>query len=148
VRVKDLMSRMTLEEKVAQLIALWFRKREILADGGSDFSAAKTSQAYPHGFGQVARPSDLKGAPEVPGVRWRTPADTIAFVNDVQRWAVNGTRLGIPVLFHEECLHGYMAAESTMFPMAIGMAGSFDPALVRRVNEVIAREVRAHGTHL
>ena len=41
-----------------------------------------------------------------------------------------------------------MAMDSTMFPMAIGLAGSFDPALVRRVNAVIAREVRAHGSHL
>ncbi len=147
-RVKDLMSRMTLEEKVAQIIALWATKKDVLAEGTSDFSRERAAKAHPHGFGQVTRPSDRKGAPDIPGTRWRTPADTIRFVNDVQRWAVNETRLGIPVLFHEECLHGYMAAESTMFPMAIAMAGSFDPALVRRVNEVIAREVRAHGSHL
>jgi beta-glucosidase len=72
----------------------------------------------------------------------------VKLVNDIQRWAVTRTRLGIPVLFHEECLHGYMAAESTMFPMAIGMSGSFDPGLVREVNGVIAREVRSHGSHL
>ena len=142
-RVKDLMSRMTLEEKVAQVIALWATKKDVLADGTSDFSPARAAKAYPDGFGQVTRPSDRKGAPDIPGTRWRTPADTIRLVNDIQRWAVNETRLGIPVLFHEECLHGYMAAGSTMFPMAIAMSGSFDPDLVRRVNTVIAREVRA-----
>ncbi|HEX4780346.1 MAG TPA: glycoside hydrolase family 3 N-terminal domain-containing protein [Usitatibacter sp.] len=147
-RVKDLLSRMTLEEKVAQMIALWATKEDILADGASDFSAAKAAKAYPNGFGQVTRASDRKGAPNIPGVRWRSSEDTVRFVNDIQRWAVERTRLGIPVLFHEECLHGFMAADATMFPMAIAMSGSFDPALVREVNAVIAREVRAHGSSL
>src|SRR3546814_12276197 len=58
------------------------------------------------------------------------------------------TRLGIPVLFHEESLHGLMATEATMFPMAIGLAGSFDRQLMEDVQSVIAREVRARGVHL
>ena len=66
----------------------------------------------------------------------------------MQRWALENTRLGIPVLFHEECLHGYMAPDATMFPQAIALAGSFDLALMREVSSVIAREMRAHGAHL
>ncbi len=147
-RVKDLLSRMTLGEKVAQVIALWAKKEQVLIDGGSDFSPEKASRLYPDGFGQVTRPSDRKGAPDIPGTRWRSGEDTVRFVNDIQRWAVTQTRLGIPVLFHEECLHGYMAVDATMFPMAIGMAGTFDTALVREVNAVIARETRSHGSHL
>ncbi|HEY2629029.1 MAG TPA: glycoside hydrolase family 3 N-terminal domain-containing protein [Usitatibacter sp.] len=147
-RVKDLISRMTLAEKIGQVIALWATKEQVLADGGSDFSPEKASRLYPDGFGQVTRPSDRKGAPNIPGTRWRSGADTVRFVNDIQRWAVTQTRLGIPVLFHEECLHGYMAVDATMFPMAIGMSGSFDTALVHEVNTVIARETRAHGSHL
>jgi beta-glucosidase len=147
-RVKDLLSRMTLEEKVAQMIALWATKADILADGSSDFSAAKAAKAYPNGFGQITRASDRKGAPDIPGTRWRTSEDTVRLVNEIQRWAVERTRLGIPVLFHEECLHGFMGPDATMFPMAIGLAGSFDPGLVREVNSVIARESRAHGAHL
>ncbi|SER90996.1 glycoside hydrolase family 3 N-terminal domain-containing protein [Sphingobium sp. YR768] len=151
-RVRDLLGRMTLEEKVGQIIALWATKADIMDD--LIFSPAKASKAYPNSFGQITRPSDRRGAPDGSqqaggvGARWRTPADTAAFVTAVQKWAIEETRLGIPVLFHEESLHGYMATDATMFPMAIGMAGAFDRELMRDVQSVIAREVRARGVHL
>ncbi|WP_088184366.1 glycoside hydrolase family 3 N-terminal domain-containing protein [Sphingobium sp. Z007] len=151
-RVRDLLSRMTLEEKVSQIIALWATKADIM--DGLTFSPAKASAAYPAGFGQITRPSDKRGAPGGSnqaggvGARWRTPADTVAFITAVQTWALEDTRLGIPVLFHEESLHGYMATDATMFPMAIGLAGSFDRQLMQDVQSVIAREVRARGVHL
>ncbi|MGP7795477.1 glycoside hydrolase family 3 N-terminal domain-containing protein [Sphingomonas sp. CLY1604] len=153
-RVADLLGRMTLEEKVAQLIALWGDKAQVMAAGGLAFDPARASAAYPDGFGQITRPSDRRGGPQVAevaggnGARWRGTASTIAFVNAVQRWARERTRLGIPVLFHEESLHGYMAPGATMFPQAIAMAGSFDRDLMRRVQSVIGREVRAHGSVL
>jgi beta-glucosidase len=151
-RVRDLLGRMTLEEKVGQIIALWATKADIMDDLA--FSPAKASKAYPQSFGQITRPSDRRGAPHGSnqaggvGARWRTPADTVAFITAVQKWAINETRLGIPVLFHEESLHGYMATDATMFPMAIGIAGSFDRQLMQDVQSVIAREVRARGVHL
>ena len=150
-RVQDLMARMTLDEKIAQLWALWNSKSDILADGTPDFSPTKATRNYPGGFGQITRPSDLKGVTPPPPTKDRAArkgADTIAFINAVQRWALEETRLGIPVLFHEEVLHGYMAPGATSFPMPIAMAGSFDPAMVREVNRVIAREMRAHGSQL
>jgi beta-glucosidase len=147
-RVKDLMSRMTLEEKVAQMVALWFTKSGILEDGSADFSPEKASRAYPYGFGHLTRPSDRRGAPTIEGTRWRTSDETVKLVNDVQHWAMTQTRLGIPVLCHEECLHGYMAPDATMFPVPIALAGCFDLALAREVAVVIAREMRAHGSHL
>ncbi|MFA6117802.1 MAG: glycoside hydrolase family 3 N-terminal domain-containing protein [Sphingomonas sp.] len=148
-RVKDLLGRMTLEEKVAQTIALWATKAEIM--DGLAFDPAKASTAYPNGIGQISRPSDKRGGPGIvnteggTGARWRTPAENIAFNNAAQHWALEETRLGIPVLFHEEALHGFMATEATSFPQAIALAGSFDTGLVRRVNAVIAREARARG---
>ncbi|PAX06737.1 glycoside hydrolase family 3 N-terminal domain-containing protein [Sphingomonas lenta] len=153
-RVRDLLGRMTLEEKVGQMIALWATKSEIMRDGGLDFDPVKASRSYPHGFGQVTRPSDRRGGPQVAevaggtGARWRGAESTISFVNAVQRWATTQTRLGIPVLFHEESLHGYMAPDATMFPQAIALAGAFDRDLMRRAQRVIGREVRAHGSHL
>ena len=152
-RVNDLMARMTLDEKVAQLITLSTTKKQVMDDARA-FDPARADTAYPNGIGQIARPSDRGGAATANNVgadvtgRWRTPADTIAFVNAAQTWAMQRTRLGIPILFHEEALHGYMAPEATSFPQAIALAGSFDRDLVHRVNSVIAREVRAHGTVL
>ncbi len=151
-RVRDLLGRMTLEEKVAQMIAIWARKEDVM--DALTFSPEKASGNFPAGFGQVTRPSDKRGGPgggEASGGsrdRWRTPEETVAFINAVQRWAAEETRLGIPVLFHEESLHGYMATDATMFPQAIALAGTFDTGLMRRVSAVIAREVRARGVPL
>ncbi len=151
-RVADLMKRMTLREKIAQLRAAWAQKSEMI--DGLAFDPAKASQAFPDGIGHVTRPSDKRGVPGITGAaggtaaRWRTPAQTVEFINALQRWALMETRLGIPVLLHEESLHGYMATEATMFPQAIGLAGSFDPDLMRRVQSVVAREVRARGVPL
>ena len=78
----------------------------------------------------------------VPG---RDVRGTIRLVNALQHWAVEHTRLGIPILFHEEGLHGYAAVGATSFPQAIALASSWDPALVRAVNAVTAREMRARG---
>jgi beta-glucosidase len=148
-RVADLLGRMTLEEKVGQMIAIWARKAEVM--DGLAFDPPKANAAYPHGVGHVTRPSDKRGVPGITGAaggtaaNWRTPGETVAFINAMQRWALTGTRLGIPVLFHEESLHGYMATEATMFPQAIGLAGAFDRDLMRRVQSVIARETRARG---
>lgn len=153
-RVRDLLGRMTLDEKVAQMIALWGTKAEVMSEGTLTFDPARASKAYPNGVGQITRPSDRRGGPAVAavaggtGARWRDPADTIRFVNAAQHWAMTQTRLGIPILFHEEALHGYMAPAATMFPQAIAMAGSFDRDLVREVNDVIGREARANGAIL
>jgi beta-glucosidase len=151
-RVADLMARMKLEEKVAQIRTAWAAKADMI--DGLAFDPKKASTAFPHGIGHVTRPSDKRGVPGITGAaggtaaRWRTPAETVAFINALQRWALEDTRLGIPVLLHEESLHGYMATEATMFPQAIALAGSFDTDLMQRVQSVIARETRARGVPL
>ncbi len=148
-RVADLMARMTLEEKVAQIRTAWAAKGDMI--DGLVFDAAKASAAFPDGIGHVTRPSDKRGVPGISGAaggtaaKWRTPRQTVDFINALQRWALENTRLGIPVLLHEESLHGYMATDATMFPQAIALAGTFDTDLMRRVQSVIAREVRARG---
>ena len=151
-RVQDLLSRMTLDEKVAQTMCVWIGKNVVQNDRG-DFDAARASQALPHGIGMIARPSDRKGVANTnagadAATANRTAGETAAYVNAAQRWAIEGTRLGIPLFMHEESLHGYAARDAICFPQAIALASSFDPGLIERVFSVCAREMRARGANL
>jgi beta-glucosidase len=142
-RVADLLGRMTLEEKVAQTLGIWKRKERITDDEGR-FAAAKAAEMLGNGIGQIARPSELRDRPKriVLG-----PRENAAFVNAVQKWLIENTRLGIPALTHEEALHGLTAPKGTSFPVPIALASTWDPALVERVMSVAALEARARGTH-
>ncbi|MCS0589658.1 glycoside hydrolase family 3 N-terminal domain-containing protein [Massilia norwichensis] len=151
-RVEDLLGRMTLDEKIAQMQCVWQLKAGI-QNADTSFSPEKAASTYPHGMGMFARPSDRQlGAASAAGdageTAHRGPRETAEYVNAVQKWAMERTRLGIPVLMHEEALHGYVAREATSFPQAIGLASSFDPALATRVFSVAAREMRARGANL
>ncbi|MGF7149345.1 beta-glucosidase [Sphingomonas zeicaulis] len=146
-RVDDLLARMTLAEKIAQILCIWDGKIAIL-DDKLQLDPAKLRARFPNGLGQFARPSDAKGGGSPRLVPGRDPRQTVALVNALQRWAVGETRLGIPVLFHEEGLHGYAALGATSFPQAIGLASTWDPELIRQVNEVIAKEISARGVSL
>lgn len=152
-RVEHLLVQMTLEEKVAQMQCLWLTKWQLQSPEG-EFDPAKASQACPHGMGMLARPSDrqLGTSAQVAGnsgaVANRTARETARYVNAAQKWAVEQTRLGIPLLMHEEALHGYVARGATCFPQAIALASSFDPELVQSVFGVVAAEMRARGTQL
>ena len=146
-RVDDLMKRMTLDEKIAQMLCVWTGKTAIF-DDNLQFDEAKAKVRYPNGVGQLARPSDRKGPVSPRLLRLRDAKETVALVNAVQHWAVNDTRLGIPVLFHEEGLHGYATMDGTNFPQAIALASSWDPDLVRDVDTIVAREIRARGVSL
>lgn len=141
-RVSDLLKRMTLEEKVAQLTCLWIRKPQVgddnsfTADRGA-FSPAKAKQIMPNGIGQIARQRERKDA--------RGSAE---YANAVQKWLVENTRLGIPAILHDEALHGNMAKGSTVFPVPLALASSWDTQLVTRVFTAAALETRARGAQL
>jgi beta-glucosidase len=151
-RVDDLLKRMTLEEKIAQMQCLW-QKKAALQNADTSFSAAKASAAYPDGMGMFARPSDrqlgeVSAAGDAGNVKHRGAKETADYVNAVQKWALENTRLGIPLFMHEESLHGYVARDATSFPQAIGLASSFDPAMATKIFSVAAREMRARGANL
>src|SRR5262245_45258030 len=139
-RVADLLARMTLEEKAAQMVAIWREKKQ-LVDADGNFDPAKASAVLGGGAGQVTRPSDGLERKD----RRRSPRETVEFANAIQRWVLEHTRLAIPVMFHEEALHGVAAVKGTHFPVPIGLASTWNPALVERVFGVAAREARARG---
>ena len=149
-RVDDLLGRMTLAEKVMQMQCLWQQKNTILTPAG-DFDAAKAAKAYPDGLGMVARPGDrlgvtaATGAGDTGSVPNRNAFEAATLINAMQAWATEGTRLGIPMIMHEESLHGFVARDATSFPQAIGLASSFDPDMARRIFAVAAKEARARG---
>src|SRR5213082_1490365 len=134
-RVDDLLGRMTLEEKVAQMLCLWQGKRAI-TDRDGRFDPARAPKWFRIGVGRIERPGEGHGA--------RPEAE---FTNAIQRWVKDSTRLGIPVLFHEEALHGLEAEQATSFPQAIALASTWNPELVERVFAVAAAEARARGVH-
>ena len=140
-RVKDLLSRMTLEERAAQMMCVWQKKSETLVDaeGNFDLRKAKIAFKHGHGLGQVGRPSDAgKG---------KNARQMAELTNAIQKFFLEHSRLGIPVMFHEECLHGQVAIDGTSFSQPIGLAATFNPALVEQLYTMTAEEARARGTH-
>jgi beta-glucosidase len=147
-RVADLLGRMTLEEKAAQMMCVWQKKGETLVDAAGAFDIAKARRAFAHGhgLGQVGRPSDAGSSGHEPE-KGRDPRAMAELTNAIQRFFVEESRLGIPVIFHEECLHGHAAVGATSFSQPIGLAGTFNPALVESLYAMTAEEARVRGTH-
>ncbi|HEX5834464.1 MAG TPA: glycoside hydrolase family 3 N-terminal domain-containing protein [Pyrinomonadaceae bacterium] len=140
-RVADLLSRMTLEEKVAQLTCLWANRPQVnpqtnFASDRGDFSPAKAAEVMKHGIGQIARQREKKD-----------PREGAKFANAVQKWLIENTRLGIPAILHDEILHGHMAQGSTSFPQPIALATTWDPEFITKVFTAGALETRARGSH-
>ncbi len=142
-RVADLLGRMTLEEKVAQMRTLWMDKGKLME--GRVFSEAKATAELAQGIGQLALPNDLTGTQPFPKDYFRDSDDAIAFINSVQRHLVEKTRLGIPALFNEETAHGLKVKGATIFPIPLGLGSTWDPALVEQVFSVAGREARLRG---
>jgi beta-glucosidase len=139
-RVADLLSRMTLEEKVAQLESVWENhqffpeERAFFVDEKGAFLPAVAAAQFKYGMGEMANPSQHRG-----------PRETAEFTNTLQKLVKENTRLGIPILFHEECLHGLVAPGSTSYPAAIALASTWDPGLVHEVFTATAAEARSRG---
>jgi beta-glucosidase len=140
-RVQDLLSRMTLEEKAAQMRCVWRQKPDTLVDEEGNFDLAKARVAFAEGWGlgQVARPSDTGCGKDA-----RAMAE---LTNAIQKFFIENSRLGIPVFFHEECLHGHAGIGSTNFPQPIALAGTFNPDLIEKVFTATAHEARSRGAH-
>jgi len=147
-RVRDLLRRMTLAEKAAQMMCVWQEKSTKLVDADGNFDLAKAKAAFKkgHGIGQVGRPSDAGSKPTDAGIG-KSPRATAELTNAIQKFFIEHSRLGIPVIFHEECLHGHAAIGATSFPQPIALGGTFNPALVGELYAMAAMETRVRGAH-
>lgn len=132
-RVADLLSRMTYQEKVAQVQSILVGRQACESEQGV-FLPDQAASYLAAGIGHVARPSENK-ATVTPNKSVRA---TIDFVNAVQQWLLDHTRLAIPAIFHEEALHGHAAQGATSFPQAIAMASTFNPVLIEQAHQAIA----------
>lgn len=148
IRLSDLLSRMTLEEKVGQL----------LCPLGWEMYEIHGSEVHPSGkFKQLIKERNA-------GMLWATyradpwtkktlanglnPELAAKAGNALQKYVMENTRLGIPMFLAEEAPHGHMAIGATVFPTGIGMAATWSLELVKEVGQVIAKEIRSQGGHI
>ena len=148
-RIKDLMERMTVEEKVGQLCCPmgW----EMYTKTGNKVEASELykkqmGNGMPIGsYWAVLRADPWTQKTLENGL---TPELAAEALNKLQKFAVEETRLGIPVLFAEETPHGHMAIGTTVFPTGLSMASTWNPELLRRAGEVVALEARLQGANV
>jgi beta-glucosidase len=139
-RITDLLSRMTVEEKVAQMTGAWENRgffsdpQALFVDEKGSFLPERAAVLLKYGIGEISRPSE-----------GRDPRAMVEYTNTVQKWVKQNTRLGIPVLFHDECLHGHVAPKGTSYPQAIALASTWDTDLVQEIFTATAAEARARG---
>lgn len=134
-QVERLLARMTLAEKVAQLGGAWFGR--LLVNGELDEDRLRATLG--DGIGHITC---------IATDSYAGPARTAAFANRIQRFLAEETRLGIPALLHEEALAGLCAKDATQFPQAIGLASTWDPALVEEVAASCRRHMLAVGARV
>ncbi len=133
-RVADLLKRMTLEEKAGQLVSTCPVSQLHEPNYSDELVITNAKKLIDQGIGQIG--VAVRHAPPERGPR---------IANEIQRYAREETRLGIPVLIQDECVHGCKANGSTMFPQSIALAATWNPALMERVVHVIGQETRARG---
>lgn len=134
-RVEDLLQRMTLAAKVAQLGGTW--STTLVEDG--TFSPGRAAKMMPYGSGHVTR---------IAGASGLRPREIAALSNAIQLWLRDHSPLGIPTLIHEEATGGLTARDADQLPHGIGLASTWDPPLVERGAELIRRQMLAVGARL
>jgi beta-xylosidase len=141
-RVRDLLSRMTLREKVAQLYAVWVgvdaARGEVVPHQHAAAPTPDWDTLIEAGIGQLTR---------VFGTAPLAPADGARAVAVLQDQIVAAGRFGIPAMVHEECLTGVLAWQATVYPSPLCWGATFDPALVERMAAQIGTAMRRHGVH-
>ena len=131
-QVETLISKMTLDEKLAQIGSYWMY--ELQTEGKLDHS--KVYSKLVHGIGQITR---------VAGATTQDPVLAAKTGNQLQKFLVEETRLGIPAILHEESCSGAMILGGTVFPQMIGLASTFQPELAEEMTKAIRKQLLAIG---
>jgi beta-glucosidase len=140
-RVQDLLHRMTLEEKARQL-DMYSGCGDLLdTDQEIDPTHAKPNAVF-----NPAQAKKVLGSPGVGAIHDLYPSPQL--YNRIQAWVIKSNRLGIPALFIEEGLHGYMAYNETVFPQTVNLASTWNTNLARETGAAIAAEARADGVDM
>ena len=167
-KVENLLSQMTLEEKIGQLKAKWLmpwkllfnlfrvvppdKKRKLedlifsLFFAEEEISEAVTSNHVRKYWRDLMEREKNIGMLSII-LRYFPPKEAAELHNKIQKFILENTRLKIPVIIHDEGLHGCMAKGCTIFPQSIALASTWNPELVERVGVAIGKETRAHGIH-
>ncbi|MDR0667243.1 MAG: glycoside hydrolase family 3 C-terminal domain-containing protein [Prevotellaceae bacterium] len=148
VRTRDLLSRMTLEEMVGQLLCPMGWTMYAQTDSGASYSAAFEALLADRQAGMLWATFRADPWTKKTLDNGLTPPQAAQAANALQRYAREHTRLGIPLLLAEESAHGHMAIGATVFPTGVGQAATWNPALIREMAAAIAKEVRAQGAHI
>ena len=168
-KINELLSKMTLEEKIGQLRAKMIPTREIFSSLFKELPDEKREKLLHEIFSALRKEPELIGDLTTAIVKksWKDllekeknrigmltvilrhfpPGESAKLANEIQEFATKKFRLGIPVMIHDECLHGCMVRGSTIFPQSIALASTWDPELMERVAVAIGKETRARGIH-
>ena len=132
-RVSDLLARMTMEEKIAQITGWWDPSEEKLREQGAIFGSDFFAEKCPDGIGELGPLHNL------------TIDEDARLYAAVQKHFRNDTRLGIPAILHDEAAHGFMRFEANSFPTPIGLSCTWNVDLLREVYSQAGREARSRG---
>lgn len=143
-RVSDLLRRMTLPEKIAQMYSQWLilsteGDHRIRTDPFCQTATTDDIKAMLRlGIGQITRPL---------GTHPVHPKEGVRALNALQKFLVEETRLGVPAISHEECLTGLMVKGATLFPAALNYGSTWNPDLIEAAGQEIRKEAKQIGCH-
>lgn len=143
-RIADLLSQMTVEEKTCQLATLYGYKRVLKEEMPTD---SWKNEVWKDGIANIDEElNNLTSHTDAASTQYSYPySKHAAAINTIQRWFVEETRMGVPVDFTNEGIHGLNHDRATSLPAPIGIGSTWDKALVRQAGDVVGREAKALG---